>query len=118
MNSILLYLEIITNGYRVKILDFISLAAILCGTLVVISNNPVVSVLFLIELFLCISGILISSDFLINYNSHIDNSGLELTYSPLGGSILPALVGGDIVIVLPPLPGIEVALGGLGLLIG
>jgi len=58
MNSTLVFWDIMTNGYRIDILDFISLEAILCGILVVISKNPVVSVLFLIGLFLCISGFL------------------------------------------------------------
>ncbi len=59
MNSILLINETYTNGYRVEILDIISLVAILCGILVIISKNPVVSVLFLIGLFLSISSYLI-----------------------------------------------------------
>jgi NADH-ubiquinone oxidoreductase chain 6 len=59
MNNILLINEIYTNGYRVEILDIISLVAILCGILVIISKNPVVSVLFLIGLFLSISSYLI-----------------------------------------------------------
>jgi NADH-ubiquinone oxidoreductase chain 6 len=59
MNSILLINETYTNGYRAGILDIISLVAILCGILVIISKNPVVSVLFLIGLFLSISSYLI-----------------------------------------------------------
>jgi len=59
MNSILLINETYTNGYRVEILDIISLVAILCGILVIISKNPIVSVLFLIGLFLSISSYLI-----------------------------------------------------------
>lgn len=47
--------EFFTNGYRVEVLDVLSLVAILCGILVIISKNPVVSVLFLIGLFLSIS---------------------------------------------------------------
>ena len=46
-------------GYRAEILDIISLVAILCGILVIISKNPIVSVLFLIGLFLSISSYLI-----------------------------------------------------------
>ena len=38
---------------------FLSLVAILCGILVIISKNPIVSVLFLIGLFACISLYLI-----------------------------------------------------------
>lgn len=59
MNSILIINETYTNGYRVEILDIISLVAILCGILVIISKNPVVSVLFLIGLFLSISSYLV-----------------------------------------------------------
>jgi len=59
MNSILLINETYTNGYRAEILDIISLVAILCGILVIISKNPIVSVLFLIGLFLSISSYLI-----------------------------------------------------------
>ena len=59
MNSIFVLNETFTNGYRAEILDFISLIAILCGILVIISKNPIVSVLFLIGLFLSISCYLI-----------------------------------------------------------
>jgi NADH-ubiquinone oxidoreductase chain 6 len=59
MNSIFIINETFTNGYRAEILDIISLVAILCGILVIISKNPVVSVLFLIGLFLSISSYLI-----------------------------------------------------------
>jgi NADH-ubiquinone oxidoreductase chain 6 len=40
-------------------LDILSLLSILCGILVIISKNPIVSVLFLIGLFLSISSYLI-----------------------------------------------------------
>jgi len=59
MNSIFVLSETFTNGYRAEVLDFISLACILCGILVIISKNPVVSVLFLIGLFLSIASYLI-----------------------------------------------------------
>ena len=59
MNSIFLLNETFTNGYRAEILDIISLVAILSGILVIISKNPIVSVLFLIGLFLSISSYLI-----------------------------------------------------------
>ena len=55
MNSLYLLNEIFTNGYRPEVLDIISLVTILCGILVIISKNPVVSVLFLIGLFLSIA---------------------------------------------------------------
>ncbi len=51
--------ETFTNGYLPEVLDFFSLAAILCGILVIISKNPIVSVLFLIGLFLSIASYLI-----------------------------------------------------------
>jgi NADH-ubiquinone oxidoreductase chain 6 len=59
MNSIFVLSETFTNGYRAEVLDFISLASILCGILVIISKNPIVSVLFLIGLFLSIASYLI-----------------------------------------------------------
>jgi NADH-ubiquinone oxidoreductase chain 6 len=59
MNTLFVLNETFTNGYRAEILDVISLVAILCGILVIISKNPIVSVLFLIGLFLSISSYLI-----------------------------------------------------------
>lgn len=47
-----------TNGSNYALLNIISLASILCGILVIISKNPIVSVLFLIGLFLNIAGYL------------------------------------------------------------
>lgn len=58
MNKLFLLNEIYTNGYRTEILDIISLIAILCGILVIISKNPIVSVLFLIGLFVSIASFL------------------------------------------------------------
>lgn len=58
MNTLLVLYETFTNGYSALILNFIYLAAILTGILVIISKNPVVSVLFLIGLFLSISSYL------------------------------------------------------------
>ncbi len=58
MNSIFLINETFTNSYRTEILDIISLLAILCGILVIISKNPIISVLFLIGLFLSIASYL------------------------------------------------------------
>lgn len=51
--------EITFNGYSVYNLDLLYIIAILLGILVIISKNPIVSVLFLIGLFLCISSYLI-----------------------------------------------------------
>jgi NADH-ubiquinone oxidoreductase chain 6 len=47
------------NGYGEVLLDYLSIIAILFGILVIISKNPIVSVLFLIGLFLSISCYLI-----------------------------------------------------------
>jgi NADH-ubiquinone oxidoreductase chain 6 len=51
--------ESIFTGYNETSLDIIYLIAILAGTLVIISKNPIISVLFLIGLFLSISCYLI-----------------------------------------------------------
>lgn len=59
MYSLHLLNETFTNGSRAELLYLISLASILCGIFVIISKNPIVSVLFLIGLFLSISGYLI-----------------------------------------------------------
>ena len=59
MNSLFIIYEKYTNGYKVDMLDVISLIAILCGILVIINKNPIVSVLFLIGLFANISCYLI-----------------------------------------------------------
>ena len=59
INNLFIIYETYTDGYRADILDIISLSAILCGILVIISKNPIVSVLFLIGLFASISCYLI-----------------------------------------------------------
>lgn len=59
MNNLFLINETFTNGYISNVLDIISLLAILCGIFVIISKNPIVSVLFLIGLFANISSYLI-----------------------------------------------------------
>jgi NADH-ubiquinone oxidoreductase chain 6 len=51
MNTLLLFTENITNGYENNILNIIAIAAILSGILILISKNPIISVLFLIILF-------------------------------------------------------------------
>lgn len=55
ISSLLLLNETFTNGYRAEALDLISLASILSGIFVIISKNPIMSVLFLIALFLSIA---------------------------------------------------------------
>lgn len=52
--------EILTNGYKSIFLDVFALISIICGIFVIICNNPIVSVLFLIGLFLSISSYLIT----------------------------------------------------------
>ena len=59
MNSLYILTETFTNGYRNEIIDIISLIAITCGIFVIITKNPIISVLFLIGLFLSISSYLI-----------------------------------------------------------
>lgn len=59
MNNLFLINETFTNGYWNNILDVISLLAILCAIFVIITKNPIVSVLFLIGLFASISSYLI-----------------------------------------------------------
>ena len=50
--------ETFTNGSNHALLTFVSLASIFCGIFVIVSKNPIVSVLFLIGLFLNIAGYL------------------------------------------------------------
>lgn len=50
--------ETFTNGFNYDLLSIISLGSIICGIFVIISKNPVVSVLFLIGLFLNVAGYL------------------------------------------------------------
>ena len=58
MNSMHIINELLSN-YKPESLDIISLFAILCGIYVIISKNPIISVLFLIGLFGGISVYLI-----------------------------------------------------------
>ncbi len=60
MFNLIILKESITNGYRIEVLDILSFIAILCGILVIISKNPVVSVLFLIGLFFSIASYLMT----------------------------------------------------------
>nr|YP_010632444.1 NADH dehydrogenase subunit 6 [Stereocaulon pileatum]WBP63162.1 NADH dehydrogenase subunit 6 [Stereocaulon pileatum] len=55
MNSLILINESFTNGYKAEFIYIISLASVLSGIFVIISKNPIVSVLFLIGLFLSIA---------------------------------------------------------------
>ena len=51
--------EYVTNGYKEIILDLIPLLSIIAGLLVIITKNPIISVIFLIGLFFTIAGYLI-----------------------------------------------------------
>ena len=62
--DILLINDYITNGFKVEFLDILYIISILFGVFTIISRNPVVSVLFLIGLFVNIAGLLV----LIGYN--------------------------------------------------
>jgi NADH-ubiquinone oxidoreductase chain 6 len=67
MNKINILYETFSNGYRDEVLDILSLASIFCGILVIISKNPIVSVLFLIGLFFSISCYFIGLSYLLVY---------------------------------------------------
>lgn len=59
MVSLHVVYENFTVGYKDLFLDCFSIVAILCGIFVIVSKNPIVSILFLIGLFLSISSYLI-----------------------------------------------------------
>src|ERR1700712_3278435 len=59
MDSLFIYYEILTNGSKSIILDMITVSAILSGILVIIGKNPIISVLFLIGLFLSMASYLL-----------------------------------------------------------
>jgi NADH-ubiquinone oxidoreductase chain 6 len=64
MNNIYLIKDFFSNGLRVEFLDIIYIISILFGIFTIISVNPIISVLFLIGLFVNISVLLI----LVGYN--------------------------------------------------
>src|ERR1700753_3800983 len=55
MENLFVIFETYTNGYKTEVLDIIAFLAILSSIFVIISKNPVISVLFLIGLFASIS---------------------------------------------------------------
>src|SRR6201993_1703381 len=59
MNNIFLLNDFISNGFRIEFVDFIYIFSILFGVFTIISRNPIVSVLFLIGLFVNVAGLLI-----------------------------------------------------------
>lgn len=58
MDNLYILNETISNGFNYNVLYVISFLSILCGIMVIISKNPIVSILFLIGLFLNIAGYL------------------------------------------------------------
>ena len=58
MNDLFIIIDNYNNGFDIEFLDIASLLAILSGVLVITTKNPIISVLFLIGLFLCISSYL------------------------------------------------------------
>jgi NADH-ubiquinone oxidoreductase chain 6 len=59
MSTLIVLNEIFTNGYKDIFLYIASLLSIISGILILITKNPIISILFLISLFLSISGYLI-----------------------------------------------------------
>ena len=59
MNNLIIINENITNGYKEGMLNIFYLFIILCGIFVIITKNPVISVLFLIGLFSAVACYLI-----------------------------------------------------------
>jgi NADH-ubiquinone oxidoreductase chain 6 len=59
MDNIFIINETFTHGYKTEILDIIFVVSIISGIFVIVSKNPIISVLFLIGLFISISGYLI-----------------------------------------------------------
>ena len=59
MNNLFIINEILTNKYSIEVLDILSLFIIICGIYIIISKNPIISILFLIGLFGGISSYLI-----------------------------------------------------------
>jgi len=55
MTNFIILQESVTNGYRAEFLFFLSLISIFCGISIIITKNPVLSVLFLIALFVTIA---------------------------------------------------------------
>lgn len=58
MVNLIILNETFTNGLSYNVISLLSFVSILCGIFVIISKNPIVSVLFLIGLFLNIAGYL------------------------------------------------------------
>lgn len=59
MNTLFTFYETFTNGFISLSLSFLTFLSLSCGIMVIISKNPIISVLFLIGLFLSIACYLI-----------------------------------------------------------
>lgn len=59
MNNLYLLNDYVTNGFIIGFVDILYLMSIVLGILTIVNRNPIVSVLFLIGLFVNIAGILI-----------------------------------------------------------
>ena len=71
MENIFLIKDYITNGFTYEIVDVLFFLSTLFGILIIVSKNPIISVLFLIGLLLCISVLLISYGFIFIGLSYI-----------------------------------------------
>jgi len=71
LENIFLIKDYITNGFTYEIVDVLFFLSTLFGILIIVSKNPIISVLFLIGLFLCISVLLISYGFIFIGLSYI-----------------------------------------------
>jgi NADH-ubiquinone oxidoreductase chain 6 len=58
MNNLFILLDSYISGYFSNNIEIISILSITCAIFVIISKNPIISVLFLIGLFLCVSAYL------------------------------------------------------------
>jgi NADH-ubiquinone oxidoreductase chain 6 len=59
MNTLHTLIDNHNNGFLINSLDYVTIFSIICGILVIISRNPIISILYLIGLFLNISIYLI-----------------------------------------------------------
>nr|YP_010963384.1 NADH dehydrogenase subunit 6 [Harringtonia lauricola]WNK75973.1 NADH dehydrogenase subunit 6 [Harringtonia lauricola] len=59
MENLFIISENFTNGYKSEVLDIISILVVLSGIFIIVSKNPIISLLFLIGLFAGISSYLL-----------------------------------------------------------
>lgn len=55
MYNLYLFFEVITDGFKYYLLDILSVISVLFAILVIVSKNPIISILFLIGLFITIA---------------------------------------------------------------